>query len=417
MASNWALVAPAFTATARPWISSAASSPTMCTPTTLSVAASTISFMKVRWWRPDTVYFIGRKAAVKTRISPRVSLASSSVSPTLASSGWQNTVDGTGAGLVKLHAHLLEPDARRVGRAAGGVHHDVGLEHAAQRRVHLVGRFAAGGDNAADLHLGAHLDAAVFQGLVHCRAALLVEAAQHAVAAQHQVDVAAEAVEDAGELDGDVAAAHDRDALGQRIGQMERLVGRDGEFLAGNLRHDGVAAGRDQDLLRGDRLLANLNRVAVHQPASTHVQLDARAFEQPQVDAVQAIDFFLHVVAQGRPRVARRRDGPAIGRGVLEFVRELGAVDQELLRHATADHAGAADPVVLADADARAVAGGDARGAHAARAGADDEKVVVVGHVDNLRTKPQHGRISVPPQTISALRRPGKGNGACISVS
>src|SRR5262245_27798777 len=95
VASNCALVAPAFTPTAKPWISSAASSPTMCTPTTRSVAASTISFMKVRCWRPDTVYFIGRNAAVKTLISPSVSLASSSVRPTVASSGWQNTAEGT----------------------------------------------------------------------------------------------------------------------------------------------------------------------------------------------------------------------------------------------------------------------------------------------------------------------------------
>src|SRR5262249_16962265 len=62
VASNRALVAPAFTATASPWISSAASSPTMCTPTTRSVAASTMSFMKVRCLRPASVYFIGVKA-------------------------------------------------------------------------------------------------------------------------------------------------------------------------------------------------------------------------------------------------------------------------------------------------------------------------------------------------------------------
>jgi glyoxylase-like metal-dependent hydrolase (beta-lactamase superfamily II) len=198
---------------------------------------------------------------------------------------------------------------------------------------------------------------------------------------------------------------------------MERLVGGDGEFLARNLRHDGVAAGRDQDLLRGDRLLANLNGVAVHQPASTHVQLDARAFEQPDVDGVQAVDFGLDVVAQGRPRVRGFGQRPAIGRSVLELVRELGAIDQELLRHAAPDHAGAADPVVLADANARTMAGRDARSAHTARTGADDEKIVIIRHVDNLRTKPQHGHIPVAGQTISALRRPGKGNGTCISIS
>ena len=47
-----------------------------------------------------------------------------------------------------------------------------------------------------------------------------------------------------------------------------------------------------------------------------------------------------------------------IGR-ILEGVRELGAVDQKLFRHAAADHAGTADPVVLADADPGAVSRGD----------------------------------------------------------
>src|SRR5437763_1662328 len=106
-------------------------------------------------------------------------------------------------------------------------------------------------------------------------AAFLVEAAQHAVAPDHDIDLAAEAMEDTGELDRDVAAADDRDVLG----------------------------------------------------------------------------------------------------------------------HAAADHAGAADPVVLANADPRAVAGGDPRGPHAAGAGAHDEQVVVECHdsipENKTSTRPQ----------------------------
>ena len=119
--------------------------------------------------------------------------------------------------------------------------------------------------------------------------------------------------------------------------------------LPGIVRHLGPAAGGDQDLLGRDRLLADLDGVAVHQPAAAHVQLHARAFEQPDVDAVQAVDFPLDVVAQGRPGVRGLGHRPAVGGGILELVRELGAVDQELLGHAAADHAGAADAVVLAD--------------------------------------------------------------------
>src|SRR5260370_40520180 len=120
-----------------------------------------------------------------------------------------------GPGFAELPALFRDPEPRRVGRAARGVHHDAGPERPAELRVHLIGRLAAlriagGRRDTADLHLGAQLDAAVLQGLVHGRAALLVEATQHAVAAQHQVDVAAEPVEDAGELDGDITGAHDR---------------------------------------------------------------------------------------------------------------------------------------------------------------------------------------------------------------
>ena len=52
-------------------------------------------------------------------------------------------------------------------------------------------------------------------------------------------------------------------------------------------------------------------------------------------------------------------------------------IDEQLLRHAAADHAGAAHPVLFGDHDFCAVACRDPRGAHAARAGADDEQIDV----------------------------------------
>src|SRR5580698_9077688 len=61
VASNCFLVAPHFTAMARPWTISGASGPSMWQPTTRSVLASTTSFMKMRSARPDSVFFIGLK--------------------------------------------------------------------------------------------------------------------------------------------------------------------------------------------------------------------------------------------------------------------------------------------------------------------------------------------------------------------
>ena len=66
--------------------------------------------------------------------------------------------------------------------------------------------------DAALLHLGAQM-----------RAQVVIEAAQDVVAAIDQRHLGAEAVEDAGELDRDIAAALDQDALRQLL-QMKRLV-------------------------------------------------------------------------------------------------------------------------------------------------------------------------------------------------
>ena len=60
--SNCALVAPQRRATAKPYIISPASSPTMCRPTTRSLASSTISLTSVRVAAPLRVWRSGRKS-------------------------------------------------------------------------------------------------------------------------------------------------------------------------------------------------------------------------------------------------------------------------------------------------------------------------------------------------------------------
>jgi len=63
----------------------------------------------------------------------------------------------------------------------------------------------------------------------------------------------------------------------------------------------------------------------------------------------------------------------------------LRGVDKELLRHAAADDAGAAETILFRDGDTLAERRRDARRAHAAGAAADDEQVVVVSrHVLTL---------------------------------
>ena len=70
-------------------------------------------------------------------------------------------------------------------------------------------------------------------------------------------------------------------------------------------------------------------------------------------------------------------NGPAEAGRVLDLVFDVRAEHEQFFRHAAADHAGAAHPVLFGDHDPGAVAGSDARGANAARTTADDEEIDV----------------------------------------
>ena len=203
------------------------------------------------------------------------------------------------------------------------------------------------------------------------------------LAAIDQRHLGAEAVEDAGELHRDVAAALDQDALGQFL-QVERLVRRDDVLEAGDLGAEmRRGAGGDQDRLGAHRLAgreqAHGVRVLEH-GAALHDR-DLGALQIGRVGRLEPGDLAVLVGDQRRPVERRLGQRPAVAGGVLELVGKARRIDQELLRHAAADHAGAADPVFLGHHDARAVAGRDPRGAHAARACTDDEQIdVVISH-------------------------------------
>ncbi len=75
----------------------------------------------------------------------------------------------------------------------------------------------------------------------------------------------------------------------------------------------------------------------------------------------------------------RLGQAPAEGFGLREIFGEARRIDIELFWHTASDDAGSADAEFLGDHAFRAVARADARGAHAARAGADDEEVGIKG--------------------------------------
>src|SRR5262245_4568682 len=159
---------------------------------------------------------------------------------------------------------------------------------------------------------------------------------------------------------------------------MEGFVRGDAELCARFVGEDRRRARRDQDNVGGDALAGDLDRVRIDEDGARLGQRDAGLRQQLLVDAVEAVDLLVLAGDQRRPVEARALDGPAEVAGILEVLVEVRGIDQQLLRHATPDHAGAADAIFLGDCDLGPITGRDARRPHAARAGADDEEVVVV---------------------------------------
>ena len=108
-------------------------------------------------------------------------------------------------------------------------------------------------------------------------AQILVEAAQDLLAAIDEDRLDAETVEDAGEFDGDIAAADDADALRQAL-EMEGLVRGDGEFAPGRWRGTKGAApvAMSTYLARDAAAVGKRDGVAILEGGARHDEFGAR---------------------------------------------------------------------------------------------------------------------------------------------
>ncbi len=220
---------------------------------------------------------------------------------------------------------------------------------------------------------------------------VLVKTAQDVVAAIDQRHVGTESRKDAGKLQRDIAAALDHDTLRQ-LRQMKHLVGGDHVLDAGD-RKPVIwrAAGGDQHMLGLHRLAgAEPKRVRVLEHRARLDDLRAGFFDIGGIGGLQPRDLPVLVGDQRRPVEGRGGNRPAEARRVRDLVMDVGGVDQKFFRHAAADHAGAAHPVLFGDHDPRAVTGGNPGGANPARTSSDDEQIdVELSHASPDRIQPE----------------------------
>ena len=199
--------------------------------------------------------------------------------------------------------------------------------------------------------------------------------------------------------------------------EMKRLVRGDRVLDAGD-RAAGMrpAAGRDEDV-RGAHMrpgAQETDRVRILDHRAALDDLDAGLLEVGAVGRLEPRDLLVLVGDERRPVEGRRRHRPAEARGIGELVGKPRGVDEELLRHAAADHAGAADPILLGDHHLGAVTRGDPGRAHAAGAGADDEEVDVVRRGSSQRvTLFRHFGPDAPEHRLGEVRATSPAPSSC----
>ncbi len=223
-------------------------------------------------------------------------------------------------------------------------------------------------------------DAAFAHGRRQATTQIMVEAAQRQLAAVGHAHLAAEAAEDAGELRRDIAGTEDQQSPRQPR-QFQHLRRVDGQIDAGNAGTRGRAAGGDEDAAGAQALAADAHCVRVLQLGPAGAGAHPGLVQQALIARLEPAG--LGVLRRGQTGEVEHRLAqlPAIGRGIGKGLRELRAVHEDLLRHAAAQHAGAAEPVGFADRDPGALGRRVAAGRHAAGAGADGDQVeIVAGH-------------------------------------
>ncbi len=249
---------------------------------------------------------------------------------------------------VGLHARLLE--AEPLGRRAAA--------HGDEQEVRVVGRAVLEGDldpldvlgDRLEAHTERERDAALAERPLELLADRLLLVGHEVGEGLDDLHVHAEGAPDGGELDADDAAAQDRDLL-RDVVELERLLARDdaaADLEAGE--RPGVGAGREDDALPGDGLVADLHGRGGGQAALAFDDGDATGLDEPLEALVLARDDRLAVRVDTRSVDPVERDVDAVLLRLPRDVGDLGRVQERLRGDAAAVQARAAQLALLHEA-------------------------------------------------------------------
>ena len=276
---------------------------------------------------------------------------------------------------IHLDADLLEAKARRRGAAADGHEQDVCLDS----------RAVEGHDDAVVILRHAleslaerELDAALAVGALEELGDRLVLHRHEVGQRLDDVHLGAEGAPDARELDTDDAAAEDGDLLRHMV-ELQRLLGGDDAPADLEARQRArVGAGREDDVLARDRVVADLHRGGGGQSTLALDGRDAARLEQALEALVLARHDRFAVLRDARNVDALEGGLHAERLRVAGRVGDLGRVQHRLCRNASDVQARAAHLVLLDEADAHAELAGAQRGGVASASSSEDDKVKIL---------------------------------------
>ncbi len=286
------------------------------------------------------------------------------------------------AAFVEFDAGILQAQARGARAPADGPEHAV---QTLDRRAVLAEQAQPGIGAFQPRRRGAWVngEAVGLHGLHQRRLQILVETAQHRVAADDEMGFRAQRVQHARQLDRDVAGPDHGHAAGP-IGQLEEAVRGDTVLGTRQIGHDRLAADRDDDAFGGVTRSLDLDRLRVDEPGTADDAHHPIALEVVGVDAVQPLDVGGATGHETGPVVAADIDVKAVVDGIVERVRQRGGMPHHLLRHAAAIDAGTAEPVVLDHRGAGTVPRGPPRRGQTAAAAADHQQIEMLsGHASS----------------------------------
>ena len=280
---------------------------------------------------------------------------------------------------IQLHAGIFQTQTLGVRIAAKRQHDQADMQRAALLGTghETIGTILADFlddifENDADA-LGLHR---LMQALAH----VVIEPRKDFLAAIDQRRFNTESVEDIGEFHGDITAAGNQDRFRQFF-QIKRFVGRDRQLMAGQrLVLVRRAADRNNDTLGCEGLtgFCELHGMGIDQFGTTVENIGLGVLQPLAIQPLETGNFLVLRGDQLLPVEAALAHTPAETFGILEMFGELRGIDEQLLRHAAANDAGAAITIFFSNPHALAERGRHAAAAHAARAATDDEKIVVI---------------------------------------